>query len=79
MEDTIFDISFRFEGKQFTGWVNPSEKLNDHGNPVSFHVVLNGTSLGYLSFKDCQWIVNEERPAGLVSAVGKEIEKHYAL
>ena len=79
MEDAIFDISFRFEGKQYTGWVNPSEKLNADGNPVSFHVVLNDTSLGYLSFKDCQWIINEERPAGIVAAAGQEIEKHYSF
>jgi len=77
MEDRIFDISFEFGNKQYKGWVNPSEDLNDAGSPVSFHVVLDDTSFGYVSFKDCKWIVNEERPEGLLKQVGKQIEKHY--
>jgi hypothetical protein len=79
MEDNIFDILFEFDNKQYKGWVNPSDKLNGAGTPVSFHVVLNDTSFGYLSFKDCKWMVNEERPAGLVKLVGKQIEQHYQL
>jgi len=79
MEDAVFNISFLYEGKQYSGWVNPSDKLNDEGNPVSFHVVLNDVSLGYLSFRDCNWTINEDRPRGLVLAAGKEIEKHYAF
>ena len=76
-EENIFDIAFNFDDKQYKGWVNPSNKVNESGSPVSFHVVLNEVSFGYLSFKDCRWIVNEERPAGLVKLVGKQIEKHY--
>jgi hypothetical protein len=79
MEDHIFDISFDYDNKQYKGWVNPSDDLNDSGTPVSFHVVLNETSFGYLSYKDCKWMINEERPGGLVKLVGKEIEKHYQL
>jgi len=78
-EDNIFDISFEFEEKEYKGWVHPSDKLNESGTPVSFHVVLNDTSFGYLSFDDCKWIINEERPAPLVKLVGKKIEKHYQL
>ncbi|MCW3119399.1 MAG: hypothetical protein JWM28_3481 [Chitinophagaceae bacterium] len=29
MEETIFDISFRHEGKEYAGWVNPSDKMDD--------------------------------------------------
>jgi hypothetical protein len=79
MEDNIFDINFEEDGKQYKGWVNPSDKLNDSGTPVSFHVVLNDTSFGYLSFRDCLWMVNEQRPAELVQSVGKQIEKHYSF
>ena len=77
MEDKIFDISFEFDKKRYEGWVNPSEDLNDSGSPVSFHVVLDNTSFGYLSYSDCKWMVNEERPDGLVIEVGKQIERHY--
>ena len=77
MEDKIFDISFELDNKQYKGWVNPSDDLNDSGTPVSFHVVLNDTSFGYLSYRDCNWMINEERPEGLVKLAGKQIEKHY--
>ena len=79
MEDNIFDISFESDGKTYKGWVNPSEKLNESGTPASYHVVLNETSFGYLSFNNCKWTVNEERPSALVNLAGKEIEKHYRL
>lgn len=79
MEDKIFDIIFKVNGKEYKGWVNPSDKLNDTGVPVSFHVVLNETAFGYLSFRDCKWMINEDRPPELVSAVGKQIEEHYQI
>jgi hypothetical protein len=77
MEDKIFDITFEFDSKEYKGWVNPSDDLNDSGTPVSFHVVLDDTSFGYLSYKDCKWMVNEQRPEGLIKQIGKQIEKHY--
>jgi hypothetical protein len=79
MEDNIFDISFEFDNKQYKGWVNASDDLNDSGTPVSFHVVLDDVSFGYLSFQECNWMIDEERPEGLVKQVGKQIEKHYQL
>jgi len=79
MEDKIFDIRFTTGGVLYDGWVNPSEKTAADGRPASFHVVLNKVSFGYLSFHDCKWTVNEERPAALVEAAGREIEKHYEL
>jgi hypothetical protein len=51
--------------------------MSDAGAPVSFHVVLNDVSFGYVSFHDNQWVVNEERPADLLKAVGEQIEKYY--
>lgn len=79
MEDKIFDISFKNDGRLYKGWVNPSEKTDSLGKPLSFHVVLNEASFGYLSFNDCKWTVNEERPSALVEAVGHEIEKKYEI
>src|SRR5690349_16312590 len=79
MEDKIFDIAFDIDSKKYKGWVNPSDEMNDTGQPISFHVVLNDVSFGYLSYKDCKWMVNEERPDELVKEVGKEIEKHYGF
>lgn len=79
MEENIFDIRFEHEGKQHYGWVNPSGRLDKEGHPASFHVVLDGIHFGYLSFHNCRWSANEERPAGLVIAAGREIEKFYSL
>ena len=79
MENRIFDISFENDGKKYSGWVNPSDKMNGNGIPVSFHVVLDGTSFGYLSINNCKWTINEERPSSLIEAVGREIEKKYQL
>lgn len=79
MEDKIFDISFEVDGKQHKGWVNPSGKVDESGKPVSFHIVLDGVSFGYLSFNDCKWTINEDRPSNLIEAVSREIEKKYEL
>lgn len=79
MDEKIFDIAFEFDNVAYKGWVNPSDELNDTGVPVSFHVVLNDTSFGYLAFKDCRWSINEQRSAGMVKLVGKQIEKHFQL
>jgi len=49
-EEKIFDIEVECDGKFYKGWANPSDKLNDDGLSVSFHVVLNEISFGYLSF-----------------------------
>ena len=79
MEDNIFDISFVHDGKTYKGWVNPSAKMNGSGQPASFHVVLDGVHFGYLSFQNCSWSSDENRPSALVSAAGKEIEAFYSL
>ena len=77
MNTEIFDISFENQGTTYKGWVHPSEKMNGEGRPASYHVVLNDVSFGYLSFQDCSWTVNENRPEALVKAAGEEIEKYY--
>ena len=77
MQDHIFDIEFTYNGLSYKGWVNPSDKLNSEGKPVSFHVVLNDTSFGYLAYQGTKWNVNEERPLELVEKIGRQIETHY--
>lgn len=79
MEDNIFDISFQQGGKNYTGWVNPSDKLSDSGRPISFHVVLNDISFGYLSYNNYKWSVNEDRLEDLVQIVGEQIEKYFTM
>ncbi len=76
-EEKFFDIEVETGGTMYTGWVNPSDKLNGDGFPVSFHVVLNQTSLGHLSLNNGKWSADEQRPAALVEAVGKQIARHY--
>jgi hypothetical protein len=41
--------------------------------------VLNDVSFGNLSFSNCKWSLNENRPPSLVNLIGKQIEKHYQL
>ena len=76
MEDNIFDIEFESGGKNYTGWVNPSDKTGSNGLPNSFHVVLNEVSFGYLSFNNAIWTISEERPAELVQKVSAAIEQY---
>ena len=78
-EEKIFDIEVEADGTNYRGWVNPSEKLNDDGFPVSFHVVLNETSLAYLSLNNGHWSADEQRPAPLVKAAGEQIARHYQM
>jgi len=78
-EEKIFNIAFEADGMQYTGWVNPSDKVNEDGLPVSFHVVLNDTSFGYVSHNNGEWTVNEDRPPALIEKVGKAIERNYAF
>jgi hypothetical protein len=77
MNKQFFDIAFRFDDKAYTGWVHPSDQLNEDGNPRSYHVVVNDTAFGNLSFANCKWSVDEQRPTALVKLIGKLIEKHY--
>lgn len=72
-EDKIFDIEFDCEGNQYKGWVNPSDEFRADGMPVSYHVVLDKVSFGYLSFNNGSWLANEERPPALVQAIGEQI------
>jgi hypothetical protein len=57
------------------GWL----AWNDDGIPASFHVVLNETSFGYLSFSNGKWRADQQRPAELVDAVGEYIQQHYKI
>lgn len=78
-EDKIFDIEFEHDGKQYSGWANPSEKKHEDGLPASFHVVLNNVSFGHVSFANNQWTADEWRPEGLAETIGKQIEKKYKM
>lgn len=79
MEDRIFDITLTHEGKSYTGWANPSGKTHADGMPASFHVVLNEVFFANLSYSNGKWVADDQRPAGLIEAVGKSIESKYPV
>lgn len=77
MSDQTFNIALDFEGVHYEGWVTPSDKKKQDGQPASFHVVLNETMFGNLSLSGGTWAVDEQRPEGLVQEVGKCIETNW--
>ena len=77
LESATFDIAFQHDGKNYVGWVTPSEKLNEEGRPKSFHVVLNDVFFGNLSFYTDKWEIDTQREEGLVQATGMQIAKRY--
>lgn len=77
MNDKTFDIAFDYEGVHYTGWVTPSERVQADGQPGSYHVVLNDTLFGNVSFNNDQWTVDQQRPAGLVAEVGRIIQSRW--
>ena len=78
-EEKIFDIEVECDGTNYKGWANPSGKFNDDGLPASFHVVLNETSFGHLSYSNGKWSSDQQRPAALVEAVGEGIRQQYKM
>lgn len=74
MNDKTFNIVLDYEGTHYEGWVTPSDKKGTDGKPKSFHVVLNETMFGNLSFSNNNWTVDEQRPEGLTNEVGKYIQ-----
>lgn len=71
-----FQIQFEHEGIKYTGRVTPEKKNSDKA-VSSYHVVLNEVFFGYVHMHDGHWHVSEQRPADLVQATGKQIEKSY--
>jgi hypothetical protein len=76
-KDRIFDIAFECDGQKYKGWVNPSEKKDKNGKPISFRVVVEGAYFGNLSLDNCKWAINEDRPDSLTEAGGREIETNF--
>ncbi|MEP6746298.1 MAG: hypothetical protein ABJB86_01160 [Bacteroidota bacterium] len=74
MKESYYLIAFTYEGIHYEGRVTPDEKVH-HSKTYSYHVVLNEVFFGYLSKNNDHWHVTEQRPAGLVQIVGREIEK----
>jgi hypothetical protein len=77
MNDKTFNIALDYEGIHYKGWVTPSEKKHDDGQPRSYHVVLNDTLFGNLSKTDDKWVIDEQRPAGMVDQVGGLIQENW--
>jgi hypothetical protein len=79
MQDSKFQIAFDFDGKPYSGWVSATGEVNEKGQPTTFNVELNDKPFGEISFSNCKWLGLDERPAGLVKLLGKQIEKHFQL
>ncbi len=70
MEKVSIPISFSHEGTTYKGWATPSDHVHPDGMPSSYHVVLNETFFGDMSYHDGHWLISEQRPASLVKATG---------
>jgi hypothetical protein len=77
MNKTTFDIAFDYEGVHYTGWATPADHVQADGQPASYHVVLNDTFFGNVSYHDDHWMVDQQRPAGLVAEVGRIIQSRW--
>lgn len=71
------DIALDFDGMHYAGWATPSDHLHENGWPKSFHVVLNETFFGNVSFDNGKWLVDEQRPDGMADVVGAAIQSKY--
>jgi hypothetical protein len=74
MSKEPIDIALDYEGIHYKGWATPSSTKNDQDQPRSWHVILNETMFGNLSQSDGNWVIDEQRPAGMVEKVGQVIE-----
>jgi hypothetical protein len=77
MSQEPIDIALDFDGIHYTGWATPSDKYQENGWPKSFHVVLNETFFGNVSFYNGKWLLDEQRPDGMVDVVGAAIKSKY--
>jgi hypothetical protein len=73
MDDDFIAADLHYGGMHYIGRISPERK---HGELVSWHVVLNDTFFGYMSHNGNLWTVTEQRPDGLVQAVGHYIDTH---
>jgi len=65
IEESMFNIAFTHDGKEYKGWARPSGG--------SWHVVLNGVFFGDLSFNNDEWTTNSQREHTLVQKVGEQL------
>ena len=73
IEERMFDIAFRFEGKEYKGWARESQKKTDGNIAASYHVVLNGVFFGNLSYNGDHWETDSQRNYTLVQKTGEQI------
>ena len=57
-------------------WASPADEHKDNGLVKHYHVVLNMVFLGNLSFDKGKWLIDEQRPHGLVEAAGNFLQQH---
>ncbi len=73
MTEEFFTIHFNYNHVLYEGRVTPHH-INNNGEAMSYHVVLNNVFFGYVHKQGKQWQVNEQRPGALIEIVGASIE-----
>jgi hypothetical protein len=73
MEKVSIPLSFSHADIIYEGWATPSDHQHPDGMASSYHVVLNETFFGDMSYQDGHWTISEQRPADLVAATGKAL------
>ncbi len=73
MEKYSVLIAFDYDQVNYRGWATPAETHHAYALAKSYHVVLNGTFFGEMSYADGHWTVSEQRPKPLVAATGSAI------
>jgi hypothetical protein len=77
--DQAFPLSLDFEGQHYRGKITPSEEKGGNGVPVYFRVEIGGSFYAYLCCSDNGWKDKDgdDKPKGLVNAIGKYIWNFY--
>jgi hypothetical protein len=75
MEKTSISLEFESGGSVYKGWATPSDRLHDDGLPASYVIVLNEVFFGDMSKANGKWVLDEQRPHELITAVAECLSK----
>lgn len=73
MEIALLPLDLQYAGMTYDGWVTPSGDLYPDGDSSCYHVFLNGSFFGDMSFLEGRWLISERRPGELTTAVGNAL------
>lgn len=73
-----FPINFNYDGKQYSGSIQPLQTGLQHRIPTSFQVVLNNAFYGLVKRKGPDWETDSPKCAFMVKIIGSYIYDWYA-